>query len=532
MSARIPLLIGVTGHRDLRPDGIDRTLQRVDAFFETLQREYRNTQLVLYSGLAAGADQLVTEIALTRKVALRAVLPMPRALYERDFTETELPRFRELLARAESVVELPLLGSPDGAASEQYASLGDFLTLRTHLLLALWNGVESEEVGGTAWTIRSRITGRLQADAEHVEPIEAGLTYVIPVERLKLRSPELPLEGFVGAEDLDRSKEALREIEIYNAHILPEIRAGADSLPPDPVADLAEARDTADALAVRYQRSLNRARKNLHWVVAALVLTFAVYSEFWRGLPLLFVYLAALTAGIAVWSRQRRQHVEQRFYDYRALAEALRVQHVWSAGGLARSVAGVYLRKHRGELHWIRFVMCGYATDAAIVDTLARRREAVEAVQAYEETGETQQWIAGQRDYFERSAIRHAAILKRSERISGVLLLIGLASAVGSVVTELLGAQQALSACVFLMAVAPALSGTLSSWLQHAAIAEEASDRTRMARLFDNGLKDWLARPGYRRALVSELGSEALHENADWLLLHRSRPLEAPLSPG
>jgi hypothetical protein len=57
-----------------------------------------------------------------------------------------------------------------------------------------------------------------------------------------------------------------------------------------------------------------------------------------------------------------------RFQDYRALAEALRVQVFWAAA-TPEAVADSYLRKQSGELGWIQFALRGpalWATAAAL----------------------------------------------------------------------------------------------------------------------------------------------------------------------
>jgi len=60
----LPLVIGITGHRALRP--VDRAgLEAwVRAVFEDLRKRYPATPLVLLSPLAEGADRLATRVAL------------------------------------------------------------------------------------------------------------------------------------------------------------------------------------------------------------------------------------------------------------------------------------------------------------------------------------------------------------------------------------------------------------------------------------------------------------------------------------
>src|SRR5664279_1280003 len=72
-----PLIVGVTGHRDLDPNHLDHIRARVRDVFTELKRSCPHTPLVVISPLIEGADQLVAEIALEAEIsaALIAVLP-------------------------------------------------------------------------------------------------------------------------------------------------------------------------------------------------------------------------------------------------------------------------------------------------------------------------------------------------------------------------------------------------------------------------------------------------------------------------
>jgi hypothetical protein len=88
---------------------------------------------------------------------------MPRELYLEDF-ETPIARekFNTLLSQATEIFELPITtGNTAQTIAEhgpnrnrQYAQLGVFLCAHCHILLALWDGKESEELGGTGQVVR------------------------------------------------------------------------------------------------------------------------------------------------------------------------------------------------------------------------------------------------------------------------------------------------------------------------------------------------------------------------------------------
>src|SRR5262245_49584283 len=84
---RIPLLIGVTGHRDLRDADRPALESKVRAILEEQQRNYPHTPLILLSPLAEGADRLVARVALDLGVRLQVPLPVPQESYIADFQD-------------------------------------------------------------------------------------------------------------------------------------------------------------------------------------------------------------------------------------------------------------------------------------------------------------------------------------------------------------------------------------------------------------------------------------------------------------
>src|SRR2546423_361716 len=105
----LPLLIGVTGHRNLRGEDIPALEQEVRQVFQELQKRYPHTSLTLISPLAEGADRLVARVAAPLGVRLHVLFPMPRSLYLSDFTsEASRGQLEQLLAQAEQIFELPV----------------------------------------------------------------------------------------------------------------------------------------------------------------------------------------------------------------------------------------------------------------------------------------------------------------------------------------------------------------------------------------------------------------------------------------
>ena len=152
-------------------------------------------------------------------------------------------------------------------------------------------------------------------------------------------------------------------------------------------------------------------------------------------------------------------------------------------------------------------------------------------------------WIAGdqgQLRYFQRRARRDRL---RMERIGGwarVLYGSGLALAVGvAALTALTNLPSTLlSVLIILMAVIPAGVSLWLGWAEKMTLDEQSKQYARMGRVFhraklamdeirERRLTDE-DRVTMTQELLRDLGSEALIENGDWVLLHRERPVEIP----
>ena len=112
---RLPLVIGVTGHRDLREQDVPGWRRRSPASSRGLRRDYLKddgeTPIIVLSALAEGADRLVARVALAQGARLIAPLPLPVEEYRRDFEPGLRPgngeEFDELLAQAIAAPVMP-----------------------------------------------------------------------------------------------------------------------------------------------------------------------------------------------------------------------------------------------------------------------------------------------------------------------------------------------------------------------------------------------------------------------------------------
>lgn len=157
-SERIPLVFGVSGHRDLIPADLPKLHEQLRSVFARFSAAYPSTPFQLLTPLAEGADRLAAEVALTADIGLLVPLPMKQKEYERDFAAVEsLFEFRRLLGKADSHWEIPAALHPTGKhRTRQYAEVGDFIARHCHVLILFWDGEDNKKIGGTAWVKKRR----------------------------------------------------------------------------------------------------------------------------------------------------------------------------------------------------------------------------------------------------------------------------------------------------------------------------------------------------------------------------------------
>ena len=641
---RLPLVIGVTGHRDLRDEDVPRLEQEVAAIIATLRRDYldgdQDTPILVLSALAEGADRLVARVALKAGARLIAPLPMPLEEYRRDFDpglkSGNMAEFDALFAQAVAAPVMPLRGTSLEAVrddhskrAEQYRAVGIFITQHCHVLLALWDGdAHNAAAGGSAEVVGFKRDGiplyvsgspRASLDASEIGPVIEivtprmketsavkevsvrpwGRTVIMRYRGDMVQRVWRSLDTFVGyvlrheAED-PRAKlppAERRELETWenfgalidlNCKFNRDAKAHAaasgaarlaqslDYLFTDPGGTIPDADAKTHALrlaplwcglyAVADTLALERQREFKWDWIALFGLGFAAFFCFamfthagYVYVPFLLAYLAIFVAGIFVYNRAARRQDQERYLDYRALAEALRVAVYWKVLGIgpryynARSdvepedqidtnpvgvIANAYPIKQPNELAWVK--VCLRALE---------RLDTPEGGSAYriDPKGHAiarRFWVQGQFDYFKRQGYRHNELAESIKARSDVLLLVSAFVLVPILIVmrqfhldvhwHELGLEHIILIVVGLL---PGVAAVLTGYSERLALKAQARQYDRMRALFGRAYEllpheinvDTMV---LAYALYHELGMEAMKENAEWVAIYRQRPIE------
>jgi len=553
------LVVGVTGHRDLVEEEQPALESRVRALFTGLAERYPGLDLQLLTALAKGADRLAARVAVELGIPVIAVLPMQKGDYEKDFeTDDNLAEFRTLLAGAAQIIELPPGGHPNDRNSH-YAQLGLFISNHCQILLTLWDGKPSAAVGGTAQVVNYHLTGVMDgfegelSQASLLADNENDLVHHIVCSRN--RQGGAPAEGLLPLQawwfssrnegertadipeayrlQLDRLQRFARDwkekedaLSYRSASLLKqtgglEVPAGARRSD--------ELFQAADSLAIHYQQRVNSSLRALHILAIMMGLVFLVYTEFNAPGYMVLAFLGLFFAGVVVHLIGSNREWHRKYLDYRALAEGLRVQLYWNLSGVVdASSAGFaydnFLQTQDVDLGWIRHVM----RQASIIRVRGRTVDPAWVKWVIDE------WIGdpvrgtGQLAWYSRKQMYNTSRFRRTQILGNLCLWAGIAIAVLLYLLDTDGSSQERQGLLVLMGVLPLVAGIWDAYSHKKAEKELIKQYGFMKRVFQKARKlvDNSDDITFQRQVLKALGEAALDEGAEWLLMHRERPLE------
>jgi hypothetical protein len=671
---RLPLVIGATGHRDLRDEDIPALERAVAQVIERLKRDYlkdtrwfcrvpgvralwrwlglctsRETPLIVLSSLAEGADRLVARVAMRLGAKLIAPLPLPRDEYLHDFQSGLKPdaaaEFTQMLdqAAAAPVMRFVDHNSLENVREEskralQYREVGLFIVRHCHVLIALWNGDERDPaIGGTAEVVSFKRDGipldaaasvRASLDAPEMGPVvhvvtprakPGGSVTAVTTERwgsdfvagYRARHPDAGRETTVDQarkkpEESPAVRQERRQFESWVAFAAKaaltcrfnreaaKLDAAADgkerletslsSLFHDPAEELsgeaAKIRamelvphwcrlyQIADTLAQQRQTQFKRDWGTLFGLGFLAIASFEVATHLlfdrpW--VPWLIGLYGVFFGFVFIWFfHARRQEHQERFLDYRALAEALRVAVFWKLAGIGwpteksatpdpwstidlgspDAVADAYPIRQPSELDWVKTCLRTLELLDADKSPAATNHQFDDEGHAWARTF----WVNGQLAFFGERTRQRDQDADVLEKRSLILVVLSLAFALALFAFDyfFLGSTIHFAGhdthwehdnwvhriLILVIGLMPGVAAVSTGYAERLALKAQARQYDRMRVLFQRA-RDLLEStpPGnisLIRVLYAELGREAMEENAQWVAIYRQRPIRPP----
>lgn len=511
--AKIPIVVGVTGHRQVRPADEPALMKAVTEALLRIRSRAPHSPICMLNSLAEGADLLCADAAKALSIPLLVALPTDAETYTKHFSEADRARFRAHCADAETVFVAPATEiAPENPDTDfGYRQAGIYVASHSHVLLALWDGDDTKKDGcGTAAAVHFALEGRyLSPDAlpTRDRSNEAVVHILCP------RGEQTEGAGTVCvlgdekavAEILERTDAFNRLSEKQGDVPVPEPFREAD----DPqLTRTARLYAAADALSMAAAKTFRRVLALLALVGTALTIAFLLYDEaelHW----LIGAVGAMLLCAVFIYRFASRSDCHRRYIECRVLAECLRVQLFLRYAGSSAEVSSLLPLTQRADTKWILCALCAVSAGEP-----PKAHHAIRGL-----------WVEEQQRYHARAAGKTALRLKSSGRIVRVALIGSALVYVGVLLFEILIAVGVFSPAdpnvwrAALKIVLGTLSaGTLfiANYYGKQSLSRKASDHAKMAKYY----RDMAARLmalGETDAQLRLLAREELIENGHWL---------------
>ena len=461
--ASIPLYLGITGHRDIRDEDKPRLKQMIKDIIEEKKAQCPNTPIVILTPLAEGTDRLGAYAAMECGVSYIAPLPMPIDEYRKDFTtKKSLNEFNRLIDKADLWFELPLPYKTKMVEFKQnkekrdnlYYKNGLFIARQSQLMIALWDGIDNNNLGGVAHIVKLKNTGLPSAHPQlqqRLQNLQSGpICHIITPRKgspmpAEVFSKKMISSDYWGSDEkksLQIDRQLLSHVDTFNYDVkklapklIEEIRQSERKLLIDngmidtslEFHGIAQYHAITDTLATYYKRKSFFTFKMLLILIVSAFMFFEVYLEFWHKPAVLLLYPLTMSLGLLWFLNATRKKSEKKHEDYRALSEAFRVQYFLSMAQKKVNISEYYLKKNKSELEW-RIYALQAATLKCRSDGIAGNSETVESnlrdckhIKNF--------WVSDQLEYYRKSSVKYRHLHKTHRHIGNVLFLTSLGAA-------------------------------------------------------------------------------------------------------
>ena len=556
----LPLTIGIVGHRDIAVSDVDRVRKQITEILTSYREQTPSTPIFLLTAMAAGADQIAAEVGFALNgVAVVAILPMPVKEYEKDFESNEtvaafhsslnnclaVREYRDLENVGENDVDAN--SSPDFQCSENaravaYRDCGRFISQQSHVLIAVWDGEITSFGAGTSDTVSHRLNSLKDRSAlittAPLWPQESGVLLKISATREGVSSKELSSASESSGDQIKLLTEELESNSWNSKHrdnvvdnfekinVLLQKRSG--STPPrSPLTE--QLMTIVGGEATRLQLLFKR-QVSLLLALGVLSLFLIDLQHDLSAVYPYFLTVVVLITTVVIWFSFVRGTLKDRFYQFRSLAEGLRVQSVWMSCGIRKNASDDFLRGIPDVL-WIPRAM----RTARFVDYLAGRANAGDSI-----IGVARSWIESQIHYF-GGVDGSTGAIERARKKTELFERISLSGVGLALICLLLDGWRFLPGVSALpewmiheaqvtLHVSLAVSAATAAYSQLMAFREIERQYEVSFHIFKQG-KALLEFAGDAdnseieqvRSVVTQIGKEALQETGTWLALKRDR---------
>jgi hypothetical protein len=320
-SQLIPLIVGLIGHRKLLPEELDGLVAEFDDFLAGLIGSFKHTPILLLTSLAEGADRIALRSRFRDSLTIYAVLPFEIEDYRSDFQgEHSLKDFEDSLNRVDQFIEVFSGDSKSLQRDLDYRKCANWISDRSNILVAIWNGKFNDEPGGTSDTINYRMEKNKQVGS--LESINNRIFHILGSNGVEGIDKNCACSFHKSRQD--ESSTDLNLIESFNKSILKEIKNA------DPIDFSSNIFDSMASAAKRKYLYASR----LILILGFVALNLLNVTQISNSRNLFFATLSTLSLTFYFWRRTLRLDLKAKYERLRIIAETLRIQSWWSQIGI------------------------------------------------------------------------------------------------------------------------------------------------------------------------------------------------------
>ncbi len=518
----IPLIIGVTGHRDILTEDAGLLEDVVRRQLIQLKTQCQHTPLRMLNSLAEGADQLCARIALELEMELIVPLPMALCEYEKDFSGDALASLYALLDKAKDVFVAPDREKKQREGRDYgYRQTGIYIASSSHLLLALWDGnLNDASTCGTGAVVEFMLHPTYACDDSPFKAMSDGVVLQINTPR---RS-NLVLDEAYSVQILENQtgvfQDALVHLERFNrdAGSL-KMTSFSSFLDEETISHMGPISLTmhqhfqqADALSVLYRDKYLHSMLQISILGVLMVLSFLMYNQLNHS-AYLMIYGALLVVMVCVFQRTKNGQFQSRYLEYRALSESIRIQLYLELVGIQQNICESLTWPNHPKNVWIR--------DAVTALLVGPHEKAVLTENELKTV-----WMGEQLTYHQRKRkgdIKKEALQSMTKKVMwGASLLSFLLVFVLRIFHDpglMVSKEAVLLPRIFdiFMGVISAAAVFTSNYYGKLSLKRKIADHDKMMALYQVAL-DLYDHPGIQKKKVFlTLAKESMIENGDWL---------------
>lgn len=537
LGGKIPFVVGVVGHRDIDADSETKAI----AGFRDLLTSHRNlfpeTPILLINGLAEGADQLSARVAHSIEgVFVATLLPMKIEEYLNTFSsERHQADFLDLIS-----LSIFVQNSSEG---EKYEDISDAFRGNTRqisnsadLLVAFWDGVATQLVGGTADTIYYKLKKLHKPKALSdvvLNQKEFGAAMVIPINRISNSTKALDLTPYsLTPITVERREMSVAKDEIAKAKAKWNSNRFVDL--DDSKGSIYRLTETSHIMAKNFQRKFIQSLSAI--LLTSFLTIFAVEIQSRSDskiVSILTIVIGLLAA--TIFQISRRMLIKDNFHKYQAIAEAGDIQALWINTGVMDPVSD--------------YLLVGVNTHADSLRSILRTAHFLDldiGRQIYPEKPELflKSWIARQISLRKGSGSQKGRVRQYKSLLKTIRILTNLCVAFSVVIwgyfsiSLIAGINSSISTKSLLQSmfvIALAAAATISSYSYLLALEEYISrDEKALEALLhaQESLEiefEELSTEVHARELSKSLGLIFLHETSEWYVRNFDRKIKGIL---